>query len=459
MNNPRNSSGNILVVDDEDRLCEMLQLILERDNHNVQTANTADEALELFKQNDVQLIIQDINLKNENGLELMETFQELDDSVRIIMITAYSSWERAVEAMRKGAFDYFRKPFDNEEIRSGVKLAIQSARAENNQSSDDPSIYRKIIGDSEPMKRTRNTISRVSDSDVTVLITGESGTGKELVARNIHFLSPRHGKPFMSINCGALPKNLLESELFGHVEGAFSGANRDKQGLLEIADKGTLFLDEIAEMPEEMQVKLLRVFEEHEFKPVGGVETKRVDLRFVAATNKDLVKAVEEGSFREDLYYRLNVVNIQLPPLRDRGEDIFLLAGHFLEEAQKGSGKNIKGFTSEAREMMTSYSWPGNVRELENAIERSVALTKSDRIEKDHLFQNPSPGSSSPTSISLPEDGLDLEETLSEIEKKYIQKALKRSEGNITDAAELLGTSFRSLRYKINKYDITVEDE
>lgn len=454
-----NNTGRILVVDDEARLCEMLQLILERDNHEVVTARTGEGAIDAFEQQKFDLVIQDINLGNHNGLELMAEFHERDPSVNIIIITAYSSWDRAVEAMRKGAFDYFRKPFDNEEIRSGVQLAIQARKAEKNKSTDQTKIFRNIIGDSDPMKSIRNTIYRVADTDVTVLIMGESGTGKELVARNIHFLSPRHAKPFMSLNCGALPKNLLESELFGHKEGAFTGANQDKKGLLEIAEGGTLFLDEISEMPEEMQVKLLRVFEEQVFKPVGGVDTKRTDLRFLAATNKDLVQEVEKSNFREDLYYRLNVVNIQLPPLRDRGEDIFLLAGHFLEQAQNETGQKAEGFTQEAKERLTRYSWPGNVRELKNSIQRAVALSTGDHIEPKHLFHNQDPHLANSSSLSLPKDGLNLEEKLQDIETQYIEKALQRTGGNITEAAELLDTSFRSLRYKIKKYEIPTDPE
>ncbi len=455
--NTETPSGRILVVDDEPSLCELLEVILEKDGYDVHTATRGEDALELFGKNDFDVVLQDIKMKEVSGIDLLTEYREKDPDCNVIIITAYSTWESAVKAMRRGAFDYFRKPFDNEEIREGVKQAINSRNYERDRASDEEPLVENLIGDSEAIKDVRNTINRVAPTNVTVLITGESGTGKELVARTIHMLSPRRDCPFMTVNCGAFPENLLESELFGHKKGAFTGAQEDKRGILEGADGGTLFLDEIAEMPEEMQVKLLRVLEEQEFKPVGGVENKTVDLRFIAATNKDIEERVVGGQFREDLYYRLNVVNINVPPLRERGDDIFLLAGHFLNESADEAGKEIREFSEDARDRLKKYSWPGNVRELENAVQRAVALAEEKVIDADLLFENTGniPSTSSPSSsLELPDGGLDIEKRLKEIEKDYIQQALDRTEGNIKKASSLLGLSYRSLRYKIDKYEL-----
>ncbi len=446
------AEATVLVVDDEESLCELLEVILEEEGFEVHSAREPEEAVELFEELDVDVVLQDIKLGEASGIDLLRTYQEKDPSCRVIMITAHSTWESAVEAMREGAFDYFKKPFDNDAIRSGVRNAVESRRIEPPEEREEHPVYENIIGDSEEIEQVRQTIHRVAPSNVSVLICGESGTGKELVARSIHFLSGRRGQPFMTVNCGAFPEKLLESELFGHKKGAFTGAHEDKEGILDVSDGGTLFLDEIGEMSPQMQVKLLRVLENQEFKPVGGVEKHRVDLRFIAATNQEIEKRVEEGQFREDLYYRLNVIHMKIPPLRERGDDILLLAGHFLKEYGETSSKSISGFADEARKKMMSYDWPGNVRELKNAVRRAVALTNQEQITDDHLFQDqPSTGD---RSVHVPDDGMKLEEHLEKIEKQHIRSALQKTDQNITDAADLLGMSFRSLRYKLNKYEM-----
>jgi DNA-binding NtrC family response regulator len=446
--------GRILVVDDEESICDLLELILEEEGYDVDTAQSKSSALEQFESDRYDVVLQDIKLKNASGIDLLEEYRATDSACRVIMITAYSTWESTVRAMRLGAFDYFKKPFDNDEIRSGIRCAIESKRVEDEHPADESSIFKHLIGDSDALKEIRKTVYKVSSSNVTVLVCGESGSGKELVARSIHHMSPRKSNPFMSINCGAFPESLLESELFGHKKGSFTGAHEDKQGVLSAADKGTLLLDEIGEMPPEMQVKLLRVLENNEFKPVGGVDKKRINIRFIAATNKDIEDMVERGEFREDLYYRLNVIHITIPPLRERGEDILLLAGHFLSQYTDQVGSEIDGFTEEAKNELMSYEWPGNVRELKNAVRRAVALCDGEKITPELLFQQDKPERRTATDIQVPEQGIDLEDKLETIEKEYIRCALDKTNYNITDAADYLGISFRSLRYKIDKFDI-----
>ncbi len=449
--------GRVLVVDDEESICDLLELILEEEGYTVDTAQNRNAALEEFAPDTYDVVLQDIKLNQASGIDLLEEYRETDPSCRVIMITAYSTWESTVRAMRLGAFDYFKKPFDNDEIRSGIRCAIESKRVENERPTDESPIFKHVIGDSEALKEIRKTVYKVSSSNVTVLICGESGSGKELVARSIHHMSPRKHKPFMTINCGAFPESLLESELFGHKKGAFTGAHEDKEGVLSAADKGTLLLDEIADMPPEMQVKLLRVLENNEFKPVGGVEKKRVNIRFIAATNKDIEEMVERDEFREDLYYRLNVIHITIPPLRNRGEDILLLAGHFLSQYADQAGSHIDGFTEEAKQELMSYEWPGNVRELKNAVRRAVALCDGEKIGPDLLFQQDKPERRTAKDIQVPEQGIDLESKLATIETEYIRSALEKTNFNITEAADYLGISFRSLRYKIDKYEIETD--
>jgi two-component system response regulator PilR (NtrC family) len=394
---------------------------------------------------------------------LLEYVRERSPATAIIMITAFSTTEQAVDAMKKGAYDYITKPFKNEEIRLVVENALErlDLRRENLQLKKELGerySFANIIGKSKPMQEVYDLIEKVAASKVNVLVTGESGTGKELVAKAIHYNSDRHDKPFVAINCGAIPENLLESELFGHEKGAFTGAVQQKAGLFEVADGGTLFLDEIAELPPLMQVKLLRVLQEHEFRRVGGTRNLKVDVRLVAATNKDLGEAVAAEVFREDLYYRLNVIQIALPPLRERREDIPLLVEHFLEKLTGQTGTQAPD--SVMRKLL-DYNWPGNIRELENAIERCVVLSRDKKLCENglpkHMCSSSENNTDSP--MTLPEDGLDLDAHLGGIEKAILLQALERCGGVRKRAAELLGITFRSIRYRLAKYGLEVDGE
>ncbi len=449
--------GSVLVVDDEESICDLLEMILEEEGYAVDTAMTGSAAIEKFGSGKYDVVLQDIKLQDASGIELLEHYKSEDRSCRVLMITAYSTRESTVRAMRRGAFDYFRKPFDNDEIRTGIRCAIESKRVDGQPREGQAPIFKHLIGDSKSLKKIRKTVHKVASSNVTVLISGESGSGKELVARSIHHMSPRKQNPFLSMNCGAFSESLLESELFGHKKGAFTGAHEDKQGVLSAADEGTLLLDEIGEMPPDMQVKLLRVLENSEFKPVGGVKKERINTRFIAATNKNIEEMVERGEFREDLYYRLNVIHLTLPPLRERGEDILLLAGHFLNEYAEQVGSRIDGFTEEAKNELMSYNWPGNVRELKNAVRRAVALCDGEQIGPDLLFQQDKLDRRTAPENHVSDQGIDLEKELEQIEKDYIRSALDRTNYKITDAADYLGISFRSLRYKIDKFDIDTD--
>jgi two-component system response regulator PilR (NtrC family) len=381
------------------------------------------------------------------------------------MITAFASTETAVEAMRLGACDYLSKPFDIDLLKMKVREKIENRqlRQENlllKRTLGLTHQFANIIGRSEAMVDVFKMIETVARTNSTILLTGESGTGKGLVAQAIHFHSLRRDKPMVSLNCGALPENLLESELFGHMRGAFTGADSNKKGLLEVAERGTVFLDEIGEMSAVMQVKLLRVLQERRFRRVGGLEELQADIRVVAATNQDLTRAIAEGRFREDLYYRINVIPISLPPLRERREDIALLAEHFVVKYNEQMGKTISGISHESMELLARYDWPGNIRELENVIERAVALEPTPAILPDSLpavvrGETARPAAASgPAGEALPDSGFDLEAHVKEIERGYIAEALKRAGGVQVKAAELLGMSFRSFRYYVKKYNL-----
>ncbi|HZV00982.1 MAG TPA: sigma-54 dependent transcriptional regulator [Planctomycetota bacterium] len=480
----------VLVVDDERSLLETLEIVLRRSGHEVLTSDDEASALELFREKKPDIVLQDVRMGEIGGLELLKRFKSISPAVPVIVITAYSTWENAVTAMRLGAYDFVKKPFDNDQIRETVARAIaQRALWEASKDKRDASAA-EILGNTDAILEIHDVLKRVAPTDSTVLIAGESGTGKELVARALHYLSLRASGPFVSVNCGAFPETLLESELFGHVKGSFSGAHQDKKGLLEVADKGTFFLDEIGETPHETQVKLLRVLEERRFYPVGGTSAHKVDVRFVAASNRDLYQAVAEGRFREDLYYRLNVIPITLPPLRERRKDIPLLAAHFLAKYSQKLGKEIKGIAPSAQEKLEGHDWPGNVRELENTIQRAVALSKSDIIEDVQvtprsISQRPTAllsssavraalGSetvrqaaldearalSAPTEhVQLPAEGMDLDAKLAAIEKAYLVAALERTNGHLTNAARLLGITFRAIRYKIKKHGLRANED
>jgi len=396
-----------------------------------------------------------------SGVEVLRAAKGIDQDILGIMITAFASTETAVEALRMGAYDYLSKPFDVDELKIVVRNALErrQLRQENmllKRALQSTHQFSNIVGRSEPMLAVFKLIETVAPTNSTILVTGESGTGKELVARAIHFNSLRRDRPFVAVNCGALPEQLLESELFGHMRGSFTGASSNKKGLIEVAERGTIFLDEIGEMSPMMQVKLLRVLQERKFRRVGGLEELEANIRVIAATNQDLVKLVAEGKFREDLFYRINVIQVHLPPLRERPEDIPLLAEHFIEKYREQMGKDISGISQEAMEYLEVYEWPGNIRELENAIERAVALEASSAILPESLAGHmrgyvPKNGSQS---AQLPTVGFDLEAHVENVERDYIAQALKQAGGKQSKAAELLGMSFRSFRYYVKKYNL-----
>ncbi len=395
------------------------------------------------------------------GVDVLRAAKRIDPDILGIMITAFASADTAIEAMRLGAHDYLSKPFDVDELKMKVRNALEQRqlRQENvllKRALGSTHQFANIVGRSDKMLAIFKLIEQIARTDSTVLVTGESGTGKEWVARAIHFYSLRRDRPFVALNCGALPETLLESELFGHMKGAFTGASVNKKGLIEAAEKGTLFLDEIGEMTPMMQVKLLRVLQERKFRRLGGVEELEASMRVIAATNQDLTKMVADGKFREDLFYRINVIPIHLPPLRDREEDIPLLAEYFLAKYRDQMGKDIHGLSQETMDLLEAYEWPGNIRELENVIERAVALEKSQTILPEslpeHIAKRVAKG---PAAAGLlPETGFNLEEHVEGLEKEYITQALVRAGGVQVKAAELLGMSFRSFRYYAKKYNL-----
>lgn len=452
----REAPGRIIVVDDEEHIRRVLRIVLEDAGYEVHTTDDGREVLDKVLKENWDVIIQDIRMPKMHGLDLLRGLQEIDEPPLSLVITAYESWDDAVEAMRLGAHDYIRKPFDNDHIRDLVAQAVNRRRLLQSRPEDARTAGGNLIGNTPRMHEIMRLIRRAARTDSTIVILGESGTGKELVARAIHYGSPRALGPFIPVNCGAFTESLLESELFGHVRGAFTGAVADKKGLIEVAGGGTFFLDEVAEMSPATQVKLLRVLENREFKPVGGVETRSADVRFITATNQNLEKAVEENRFREDLYYRLNVIPVHLPPLRERKDDIPLLAGHFLARYSKRMRKRVDGIDEDAMADFMSYDWPGNVRELENTIERAVALTEGERVTREDLAGRIREGSlrGGAGGVDLGPEGVVLEERLADVERSYISKALAMTGGNLTQAAKLLNIPFRSIRYRVKKLGI-----
>ena len=457
--------NTVLVVDDEPGMREFLEIMLKRDGYIVDTAPDGARALDKMENTLFDLAIVDIQMPVMNGIELLRRINEKSPETTVIMITAYASHETAIEAMKLGAYDYITKPFKIDEIKLVIKKAIEKKKLERENKRLRKELETKygfgnIIGRSPSIIKVFDLIKRVADLNVNVLITGESGTGKELVARAIHYSGIRRGGPFVPVNCGAIPESLIESELFGYKRGAFTGALRDKKGLFEEADGGTIFLDEIADLPLHLQVRLLRVIEEKSIRPLGSTETIPIDIRVIAATNKNLEEEIEKGRFREDLYYRLNVIKIELPPLRERKEDIAPLAIHFISKYSREMGKDIRGISPKALETLESYHYPGNVRELENIIARSVALETSNVIRQETLPQLVG----SKDLIDLGADlssGTNLDAVLENVERRFIEKALKSTGGNKTEAAKLLGITLRSLRYRLAKlglYDESIEE-
>ncbi len=451
--------ARLLVVDDESSIVDFLSLLFEEEGYLVETAGSMTSARQALSRRSYDLILCDVMMPDGNGLDLLKEVKPngADAGPAVVMMTAYTSTKTAIEAMKSGAADYVSKPFDVEELKIVVQKALEREQlADENiylrRELEQKYTFNNIIGKSPRMQAIFSLIERISRTSSTVLVHGESGTGKELIARAIHFASPRSTRRFLSINCGALPENLLESELFGHERGAFTGAVREKKGLFQEADRGTLFLDEIGEMTPTMQVKLLRALQEKVVRKVGGTEEESVDVRIIAATNQDLETRLTTGEFREDLYYRINVLPIHLPPLRQRREDIPLLVDFFLQKYCRQMELPSRQISVEAMHLLEGYDWPGNVRELENLIERVLALSHAETITtRDlpvHLLTQRRMQSDL---IQLPEEGIDLEAYLEDIRAQLMQQALERTEGVQTQAAELLGMSFRSFRYYAKK--------
>jgi DNA-binding NtrC family response regulator len=447
----------ILVVDDEAAQRELVCGYLKKQDYEVAAASSGERALELFRQEPVELILTDQRMPNFSGLDLVKAARAVNPETHVIVMTAYGNIETAVEAMKAGAADYLTKPLNLEELRHKIERIRERCRlyAENRElraALESRHRIEGIIGDSGQMLEVISLARRVAPSEATVLIRGESGTGKELIAKAIHYASPRAARPLVRVNCAALPENLLESELFGHEKGAFTGAIATRKGRFELADGGTLFLDEIGDLPLHLQAKLLRVLQEREFERVGSSHSLKVNVRLLSATHRDLETLMKSGQFREDLYYRLNVVTILLPPLRERRQDLPALMDHFLGLFAQKNGKTIRGFTRQARDALLRYDYPGNVRELENLIERAVVLTRNDLINRGDL----------PLSLEEPEAADDKEAHLiaavEGLERRMIKNALARAGGIQTRAAELLGITERGLRYKLRKYGLQGEE-
>jgi DNA-binding NtrC family response regulator len=456
-------TGIIHIIDDEPIIYEILQDILTSEGYAVEISTNGEEALEKHSARDVDLILLDLLMPGMDGIEVLKRLKKIDPHVVVIIITAYASIESAISAMKTGAYDYIQKPFKHDELLLVVERAIahRKLQEENLRLKDELKrkfSFEKIIGKSEVMNNIFEIIKASAPTRSTILIQGESGTGKELVARAIHLNSDRANSPFIIVNSGSLPPDLLESQVFGHVKGAFTGAVNEKKGLFEAADKGTIFFDEISSLNLDTQAKLLRVMQDREFMKLGGTKTIRVDARVIAATNTDLEEMISHRKFREDLFYRLNVIKIELPPLRNRKEDIPLLTKHFLDMYSKENSKEIFGISDEVMEILENYDWPGNIRELENLIERAVVLTKSKVITRENLpaFLMPSHKKVSSTFISSNDD-LNLKRQTQEYQRRAILNALKKSNGIQKKAARLLGVKPTTLNEMIKRLDIDVD--
>jgi two-component system response regulator PilR (NtrC family) len=456
--------ARVLVVDDERSMRELLSIVLRRDGYEVLLADDGAAGLELLRRERVDILITDIRMPQMNGVDLLREAKRIAPDIVSIVMTAFATTETAVEALRLGAADYVTKSKDTAaelRVRVGRELERRRLQQENvllKRAMRTSHQFSNIIGTSSPMVALFQLIETIAATNSTVLITGESGTGKELIARAIHVNSPRRERPFVAVNCGALSETLLDSELFGHMRGSFTGADSNKKGLIEVAEKGTIFLDEIGEMSPVVQVKLLRVLQERKFRRLGGTEEIDADIRILAATNRDLTKMVAEGSFREDLFYRINVIPMRVPPLRERQGDIPLLAEHFAARFAEQMRKPISGISGAALSLLTQYAWPGNIRELENAIERAVALERTPTILPDslpeHFGERIAEAPVAGPAEGFPDAGFDLERHVQDIEREYIAEALRRAGGVKVKAAELLGMSFRSFRYYTKKYNL-----
>ncbi len=465
MSTPQDSIPRILVVDDERSMREFLEIMLLQDGYHVHCVDDGEKAAQAIQDDPFDLVITDIRMKPMDGLQVLKLTKKISPQTVVIIISAYASTETAVAAMKEGAYDYLPKPFKIDEMRTVIRNALESRHSDSGASPkpEGPLYFDLLIGESPAMMRIYDLIRRVASNTSNVLITGESGTGKELVARAIHNQSPRSGRPLVVVNCGGVPENLIESELFGYKKGAFTGAAANRKGLVEAASGGTLFLDEIGELSPTLQVKLLRLVQEKTIKMIGDTEDIEVDTRIISATNRNLEQMVMEGGFREDLYYRLNVLPIHIPPLRERPEDIPLLAQHFLSKFKKRFGKDIRKISSYALDILKNYDFPGNIRELEHIIERGVALEDSSIILPDSLTLSSYKKSRDRTNDDLETqripEGFDLDSHLAKIETTFLLKALKATDGVKHKAAELLGITFRSFRYRLMKYGLATEEE
>jgi len=459
----------ILVADDEKSMRELLDIMLKKEGYKITLASNGEEVMKLIEKDIFDLALVDIRMPRQDGISVLKRIKTVSPETIVIMMTAYASADTAIKAMKEGAYDYITKPFKIDEIKIIIQNALEKKHLENEnlllkKVVRDRYHFENIIGQGSKMIELYDLMEKVAPTKTNILITGESGTGKELVAKAIHYNSPRKDKPFVTLNCGAIPESLIESELFGHMKGAFTDAITTKKGLFEVADEGTLFLDEISELPLMMQVKLLRVLQDREFKRVGGTEDIRVDVRIISATNKDLEEAVRAKQFREDLFYRLNVIQIKLPTLRERKEDIPSLAGHFLNRYAEELGKQISQISPDALRILIQYDYPGNVRELQNIIERAVALENSQELTPSNLSsyleeQSLNLNKRKGFDLEIPNEGIDLEKIVEDIERTLLVKALDRTKGIKKKAAELLHINFRSMRYRLEKYGLNHTDE
>jgi two-component system response regulator PilR (NtrC family) len=464
--------GNILVCDDERSICEVLDIALRREGHRVETVNSGEVAKRKIEGAIYDVVVTDIKMPHTDGIEVLRFTHQVSPDSAVILITAVDDFEAAIQAVKAGgAFDYIRKGPDLvDEVRLAIgqaleKLALRRQNFAYRRDAAARNSLDNIVGASSAIEKLKQTIRTVASTGSTILVHGESGTGKELVARAAHICSPRASEPFVSVNCGAFPETLLESELFGYVKGAFTGAVQNKRGLFEVADGGTIFLDEISEMTATMQVKLLRVLQERTIRPVGGTDEIPIDVRVIAATNRNLDQLVSENLFREDLYYRLSVIPVRVPPLRQRREDMPLLANHFLKKYAAAAGKSVDHISPDSLKLLGGYDWPGNVRQLENTIERAVALETGSELHVELPEEKPKAraaaaafGSSSDavggSSAAVPPGGLDMESYVAGLERSLLQSALRQSNGVQTRAAEMLKLSYRSFRHLMKKYEI-----
>ena len=460
------TAPHILIVDDELSMRELLEFIMLKEGYNVACAENGQEALQLLEDEPFDLLLCDIKLGDISGIEVLKAAKKRNPTTVVIMVSAFATTENAVEAMNEGAYDYLPKPFDNEELKATIAKALNLKTIEHEKEilSDELKqtvFFGKIVGNSPRMMNIFKMVQQVARTRTNILITGESGTGKELIARAIHEQSDRREHPFVVINCGGIPETLMESEFFGHKKGSFTGATQDKKGLFEIGDKGTVFLDEIGELSMPIQVKLLRAVQERVFKSVGGTEDIEVDIRIISATNKKLEQEVIDGNFREDLFYRLNVIEIKVPPLRERMSDLRVLAQHFLEKYAREMGKEITKISSYAIDLLNKYDFPGNIRELENLMERSVALSTTNILLPDSLAISVHKKRrwiegvpNRRFDLDEVKNGVSLDSILNEIERAYLEKALDEANGNKQKASELLDISGRSMRYRLDKLDV-----